>query len=497
MGYWSKYAKVNSEELQMIRKYFRDCLPTINDNNLFMLRKACMYMSLIYIFMEFFVRFVLYEFRFSLPYFLVIPLMLVYFNINLYTLKHRGKISTGKTAAICCTFYFFLGVILGLVDVYEAPAGQALWLPLAVIALPMIFIDHMYKYGFEEAVVLIIMLTQSYFHKSPENFKKDLYISIAAYVISMFSARIILEMRAREALAAEEVTRLSALDKLTHVLNKNALLERIDNYFSRKAPEEACAMCIIDLDDFKLVNDNLGHNTGDLLLEKMGQLLIENFRAYDLVGRYGGDEFVVMMPRMGDETILQARCKALQMYINDLDVGGGHKITASIGAIICSGDVTRQMAFDMADDALYKSKILGKNCCTTWVYDTESIERDILLVMTANKDEGVEDLFRGEGDRFEILHVSNDDEALCNVSRYHDKIKIILMEVDVDTGLGVFLLKYLKKREGFSDIPLLAVVNTKKAYAMAEELQATEVISSDEPDEKFNKTITRLINARR
>lgn len=482
------------EANELIRKYFRECLPTINDNNLYMLRKLCMYISMVYFIMIIISKLVLSDYKFFLPDLLVIPLIMVYFNINLYTMKHRGQISTGKTAAICCTFYFILGVILAIIDVYKAPAGQAIWLPIAVMALPMIFIDRIYKYAFEEMVVLSILLILSYIHKSHEVFLRDVYIALAAYVISIFSARIILEMRARETLAMAEVTRLSALDKLTHVLNKNALIDRIQNYFDRKSPEEFCSICIIDLDDFKLVNDNLGHNAGDLLLEKVGQLLIENFRAYDIIGRYGGDEFIVVMPRMADVSILVSRCKALQMFINDLDVGGGHSITASIGAVICSGVVKYETIFAMADDALYKSKIQGKNCCTTWVYNNEIIDKDILLLMSEERDEGVDRLFEGEGAHFHILHTTNDDQAICRLSQYQEQVKIILTGIDIEKGTGLFLLKYIKKREGFSNIPVLAIVNNQKDAAFARELKADEVISIDSSDQEFKKAISKLVD---
>lgn len=491
---FGKQIKYYKDDNDIIRQYFRECLEIIDDNNLYMLRKACMYISMVYILMLALSFFLFDKRHISVIKLLVIPLLVIYFIINIYTLKHRGQISTAKTAAICCTFYLCLGVILAAIDIFVAPAGQAIWLPIAVIALPMIFIDRIYKYGFEEAVVLIILLIFSYIKNDETAFIHDAYIAIAAYVISMLSARIILEMRARETLSMKEVTRLSALDKLTHVLNKNALLERIDGYLDVKNPEEFCAMCIIDLDDFKLVNDNLGHNTGDLLLEKIGQLLIENFRAYDIVGRYGGDEFVVVMPRMADVNILHSRCTTLQMFINDINIGGEHRVTASIGAVVSSGVLKRETMFALADDALYKSKIMGKNCCTTWVLEDNPIDRDTLLIMSSVKHDGVQRLIGEEEKRFHVIYTTNDDEALHQASQYHEQIKIIVIELDIEEGIGILAIRYLKQREAFANIPVIAVVNTKKAEAFARELQADEVLDMDLPDKDFQKTISRLTN---
>ncbi len=493
MGILSKYKDVTKEENDNIRLYFNNCIETINDNNLYMLRKVCMYISMIYVGMLIIGLTVLPDLELSWPHFLIIPLMLVYFNINLYAIKHRGNISTGKTAAICCSFYFCLGVIIALLDTVVAPAGQAIWMPIAVILLPVMFIDRIYKYGFEEFVVLAILLVCSYIFKDKERFIRDVYIAISAYVTSMLSGRIVLVMRSRESLAMAEVTRLSSLDKLTHVLNKGALLQKIENYFLQKQADEPCAMCIIDLDDFKHVNDNLGHNTGDSLLEQVGKLLNENFRAYDIIGRYGGDEFVVVMPRMGDISILQSRCRTLQMYIKELYFGNEQPFTVSIGAVISRNVRDSSKVFAMADNALYKSKIQGKDYCTTWIYEEEDIDEPILISISSEEHEGIKKLKDEEGERFHILTANNDEDALKYISQYATQIKLIHLEMNDELGLGVFVLKYLKSREGFAKIPVLAVVKSDRAEKTALEFKADNVIRFGTPDAVYKKAINELI----
>ncbi len=491
--HFSKHVVTYREENLRIRQYFQECIPTINDNNLYMLRKVCMYISMVYFVMVGVAKLLLVGFKLTTAYLLIIPLIFIYFHINLYTMKHRGEISTGKTAAICCTFYFFLGVILGIIDVYVTPAGQAVWLPIAIMALPMIFIDRIYKYALEELVVLTIMLIQSYIHNPLEHFLRDAYICCAAYFISLLAARIILEMRASEALAMGEVTRLSSLDKLTHVLNKGALISRIENYFNTKSDEESCAMIVIDIDDFKFVNDNLGHHTGDLLLEKVGQLLNDNFRAYDIIGRYGGDEFVVVMPRMGDLNTLETRCKALQMFISEVNFGNIQPFTVSIGGILCKGVTDHKKIFAMADDALYKSKIQGKNNVTTWLYDDTIRDKTILICLSADKHPGIQLLKNGEGERMDIIVTNNDEEAIKILSQYHDKVGLLCVELDDVTNLGVFLMKYVKTRESFAATSVLAVVDTDSEEALAKELKADAVLHFSDEERKFRDAVERLV----
>ena len=493
MNIFSRFIKVYREENEMIREYFRDCLKIIDENNLYMLRKTCMYISMVYLVMFGIAYLMLPDFKISFSYLTLIPLLIIYFNVNLYVIKHQGEISTAKTAAICCTFYFWLGVVLSLMDVVASPNTQAIWLPIAVLVFPMIYIDRIYKYCFEEFVVLAIMLVMSYFYKTYEMFILDAHTAVSVYIVSILSAHIVLVMRSRETLAMTELTRLSSMDKLTKVLNKGALLQRIDSYFLHKPPEEPCAMCIIDLDDFKQVNDNLGHNIGDLLLEQVGKLLNENFRAYDIVGRYGGDEFVVVMPRMGDITILQMRCKTLQMYISSINFDNDKPFTVSIGAVVNTGLKDSGKMFAMADDALYKSKIQGKNCCTTWVYDEMEFNKPLILAVCIERHNCLKEIYGEDNGKFQIITALNDDDALCQISRYHSLIRVILLEVDQENGRGLLVVKYMKNRESFARIPIVVIAKDEESCKQAKKLGADEALMKDTPPAIYKKTINKLI----
>ncbi|CBK73320.1 hypothetical protein CIY_03700 [Butyrivibrio fibrisolvens 16/4] len=106
MSGFKRITKKNRDEMEAIKRYFNECLPTIDDNNLHMLRKASMYISFVYIVMLIVGIFAMEAVRLSIYHFVIVPLIIIYVFINMYTLKHRGEISTAKTAAICCTFYF-------------------------------------------------------------------------------------------------------------------------------------------------------------------------------------------------------------------------------------------------------------------------------------------------------------------------------------------------------------------------------------------------------
>src|SRR5450759_1138742 len=90
---------------------------------------------------------------------------------------------------------------------------------------------------------------------------------------------------------------LATVDLLTGVLNRQALLSRLDDELERAARyERPCSVVLVDLDHFKRVNDTHGHAAGDLVLREVAEVLRTNVRTTDIVGRYGGEEFMVVLP---------------------------------------------------------------------------------------------------------------------------------------------------------------------------------------------------------
>lgn len=487
------FRETQHKENAQIRTYFKECIENVNKSNLYMMRKVCMYTSIIYSLLLILAHFVVPSFKIHGVHFLIIPLMIVYYFINLHLRKPWVHISTHMTGIICGIFYFSLVIIIMLFDAVAVSERPAVWTPLVIALFPMVYIDKMYKYGCEELIAIIIYAIIAYFHKQPELYIRELYMLVAAYVLSMLSAHIILVMRSREGLAMIELKELSSLDKLTHVLNKDALMQRMESHYEHKKPEESCAMLMIDLDNFKDVNDNLGHDSGDRLLERVGQLLIDNFRAYDIIGRYGGDEFVVLMPKMNDMTILEMRCRTLQMFMTDINLGNGQPFTASIGAIIDGGNHSCNEIFRMADDALYKSKLTGKSRCTAWNIECiENPSKPVIIALTDENNDKAIGLCGILSDEFEIVKTHNEDEALRYISQYHEHLELVAVNMSLVDESGI-IIKYLKKRESFTHVPILAVASSPEESFQAKELGSDEVIMIDSEDELYKEAVNKLI----
>lgn len=163
-------------------------------------------------------------------------------------------------------------------------------------------------------------------------------------------------------------------DSLTGMYNHRYLHERLAQEIERSDRYHTSLTCLmLDIDDFKKVNDVYGHPFGDLVLQGTAQLIHETVRRTDLVGRYGGEEFLVIMPQAHSEEALPI-AQRIVSAISDHDfVFKGivsMRTTLSVGLAtypsIEHGIKNKSSLLSAADQALYKAKRLGKNRTVVW-----------------------------------------------------------------------------------------------------------------------------------
>ncbi len=161
----------------------------------------------------------------------------------------------------------------------------------------------------------------------------------------------------------EQLQTAANTDELTSLLNRRALEERLGAELARSTRHELdTTILLLDLDNFKLVNDIGGHAAGDELLRAVGQLLREQCRQPDVVGRLGGDEFLVLLPMTSprEAMVLVGRLQACLDALAPL--GQGHPVAVSIGLAAAPGHgTTVGSLMAAADAAMYKAKRAGGN----------------------------------------------------------------------------------------------------------------------------------------
>lgn len=168
------------------------------------------------------------------------------------------------------------------------------------------------------------------------------------------------EFRSRE----EALRKKAEQDSLTGVLNAGEGKRRISNILKRQLVDaHAChAMFVMDLDDFKGVNDTMGHMAGDRMLTAFARILRQTFRAEDVIYRLGGDEFVVFVERLHDaEQSVRAILHRLNVYVEQAQADQP-LLACSVGVLLTNRERTFEACYQMADQALYEAKRSGKGC---------------------------------------------------------------------------------------------------------------------------------------
>ncbi|MBU3013670.1 GGDEF domain-containing protein [Poseidonibacter lekithochrous] len=190
---------------------------------------------------------------------------------------------------------------------------------------------------------------------------KELYISILITLLVWIMAWIILKHYTRILKQKSELEKLSVTDQLTKLYNRHKLHEVLQNEFYRaERINYSFGVIILDIDNFKLINDTYGHNIGDNILQELAMLLKKNIRVSDTLGRWGGEEFLIIVPQ-GDTKSKQILAEKLRIIIEKHIFPTVTNITASFGISVYNKGDDIDSLIKKADDALYEVKENGRN----------------------------------------------------------------------------------------------------------------------------------------
>jgi diguanylate cyclase (GGDEF)-like protein len=164
---------------------------------------------------------------------------------------------------------------------------------------------------------------------------------------------------------ADLYARAAAVDPVTGLFNRRYFEGRLDEELQRSQRHQIpVALLLIDVDDFKLVNDSFGHLAGDTALRDIGEILRNCVRIFDVCARFGGEEFVIIMPGSNRDSAfrvaerIRQRVDAYRPLEREV---GALRITVSIGLAVSSPGTTVSELLELSDKALYAAKRAGKN----------------------------------------------------------------------------------------------------------------------------------------
>lgn len=166
-------------------------------------------------------------------------------------------------------------------------------------------------------------------------------------------------------LRAKELDRMAREDPLTGVANRREMTERLEAEVVRaRRFERELTAVMVDADRFKQVNDQLSHGVGDDVLRRLARILVESCRAVDAVGRWGGEEFLLLLVE-ASATAAAAVCEKIRRAVERhpwSDVAPGLEVTVSLGYAALTPELTPEALVAAADAALYRAKSAGRNC---------------------------------------------------------------------------------------------------------------------------------------
>lgn len=249
------------------------------------------------------------------------------------------------------------------------------------------------------------------------------------------------------------------IDQLTGALDRRYYEE-----FLRNTRVNACVV-MIDIDDFSLYNDSQGHTAGDEALKASADAIRRSVRMTDTVIRYGGDEFLVIMPGLTEDRFAQ-QMRYIRRQIRKVEIAGRGeaKLSVSIGGVL-AGNELLSSAVERAGKLMFVSQgqdnaagdgesAISSKKLNVLIVDDSQLNREILSSML--------------GDQFSIMEASSGEECLELLKQYGTGISIVLLDILMPGMSGFDVLRYMNSDHWIDDIPVIMISSDYTAESVRE-----------------------------
>lgn len=343
--------------------YFTACDNDIAASNLRTLRRWCRWVLVLLLILIALANWIFANFRLRWPYLGFWGLDFLYLLLVELCVRRGVPLRMRQVETLCAGFCVMTMACCMMLDIYANLRNTASFMPVLYVLLTVVFI---FPYRVQAPLVaagLAADIGLTVLCKAPELAAMDCFNNLFGALAAFVTARIVMDLRVRDGLARARYKQIGMMDALTGVNNRAACEAQIRRALAR--PDGTRGLLMLDVDNFKKINDKLGHQAGDQVLQMLGRLLRQETRAGDVVGRLGGDEFMICLNDVQGVQGLKTACtrilKDAAALAEDMSAPASRDITLSIGAVLVEGTADFEVLYRMADDALYAAKNAGRN----------------------------------------------------------------------------------------------------------------------------------------
>ena len=266
-------------------------------------------------------------------------------------------------------------------------------------------------------------------------------------------------------------------DALTGIYNRRYYEERIRN------SNMSAGVAMIDLDDFKIYNDTFGHDAGDLVLTTVVGIIKDNIRRTDMLIRMGGDEFLLVMPDIGEQAFAD-KLNQIQEKVHSSKVPGYSqlRISVSIGGVLSGIGNTVEQAIRKADQFMYQAKTC-KNMVVTehdeqLKEQQESVNNNgskaykYRILVVDDSEMNREILSEILNEEYDIIEADSGDTCIDMLRKYETGISLVLLDIVMPGMDGFGVLNYMNRHHYLEDIPVIMISSedstetVRRAYEM-------------------------------
>ncbi len=402
-------------------------------------------------------------------------------------------------------YYIYAIAIFGLVIVAGtvfSPEDLAVTFFVLLVIIPLIYIEPPIHSFAMIAIACVAFGITTFFVKAdyPQVVQYDIANTVCCFVVSAVFIAYIRKMHINHMKTTLIYQTLSQTDRLTGIFNKEYTEQMCRAYLDEKKELQPSALVMIDLDNFKAINDTLGHRQGDYVLKEVGAILKKTFPTGDLVGRIGGDEFLVLVKNIENLDNIKQKAELVSKKINTVfsNIITKEVISCSIG-IVCNNpqlSLNFDTMLSRADQTMYLAKRNGKNQISFFTerFQADSNRATILVVEEEELSRAVLSNFLQTN--FNVIQAENAQIAVGYLHKYEGKVDAVIMDTSVPIINGYDVFGEIKNKDTYKKIAVIQLTSNQKNELQMMEIGVDSFITKPYDAKTINERVSEAIESK-